>query len=348
MSGHSISSVGLEGPGAVLVPLQALSDVIPASGRERPWARYKAASNRLAGILRSIGRKADFSGVDWVGLSDVVARCADVLGFEVCPGGHGKRLIRAWFCRVRLCPMCMWRRALAMSYQVLRVAHELEARRSVRWLFVTLTVANCSSMDLPFTLNEVFGGLRRLSHQAWFRRYVVGWFRTMEITRNRTDGTWHPHVHVLMAVRPGYFVDGYRRHELWVQDWRRAARLLYDPSVRVQSVRDLGVGVREVAKYVTKPGLVGEGTGPVSVVDEETVRVLVSVLRGRRLFGYGGEMRAIFHELLGTGATSDVEGEGADLVHVEGSPEGCRCPVCDSPMQERVYAWMGRALGYRG
>ena len=235
-----------------------------------------------------------------------------------------------------------------MSVQVQRVAHELQARQSVKWLFVTLTLQNCSTLELGFTLNEVLGGVSRFSRQSWFRRYVVGWFRTLEITRNLSDGSWHPHVHLLLAVRPGYFVHGYRRHELWVQDWRRAARVFYDPSVRVQRVQDLGAGVREVAKYVTKPGLVGEGRGAVTSFDEETVRVLMSVLRGRRLFGYGGALREIYQELAASGAVSDVEGAEADLVHVEASPDGCRCPVCESPLQERVYRWMADGVGYRG
>jgi hypothetical protein len=175
----------------------------------------------------------------------------------------------------------------------------------------------------------------------------VGWFRTLEVTRNTSDGSWHPHVHLLVAVRPSYFVTGYRRHELWVRDWRRAARLLYDPSVRVQRVQDVAGGVREVAKYVTKPGLIGEASRPATSFDEGTVRVLMSVLRGRRLFGYGGMMRSIYQELMASGAVSDVEGGDVDLVHVESVPESCTCPVCDSPMQERVYRWVSQGLGYR-
>lgn len=234
-----------------------------------------------------------------------------------------------------------------MAVQVERVAHDLLARRPVRWLFVTLTVRNCSSADLGGALDALLSGAARLSRQAWWRRWVVGWFRTVEVTRNLADGSWHPHMHVLVAVKPSYFVAGYRRQSLWVEDWRRALRVEYDPSVRVRALGDVRSSIAEVSKYVTKPGLVGEGVGSSSALERETVGVLLSVLRGRRLFGFGGEMAAVYRELRAAGVAGDVESDAADLVRVEGAPSSCRCSVCSSEMGQRVYRWMGGSLGYR-
>ena len=236
-----------------------------------------------------------------------------------------------------------------LGVQVERVAHELEARRAVRWVFVTLTVRNCQSWDLGLTLNEVLGGLKRFTRQAWFARFVVGWFRTLEVTRNAEDGSWHPHVHMLVALRPSYFLAGnYRRHEVWVADWRRAARLLYDPSVRVQRVGAVGDSVAEVSKYVAKPGLVVPSGGGVTARDRETVEFLVSALRGRRLVGFGGAMRDIWSELEASGEVADAEAPGVDLVQVRGAPEGCGCQVCGGEVSSRVYRWVSSSLGYRG
>src|SRR5690606_12341063 len=112
--------------------------------------------------------------------------------------GHEKRLTWANFCRVRLCPMCAWRRSLVIAHQIKAVAHEAVKRQSMRWLFLTLTIRNCTGDDLIDTISHLMKSWRRLSQRKLFSDVVVGWFRSLEITRNLLDDTYHPHFHVLL------------------------------------------------------------------------------------------------------------------------------------------------------
>jgi len=114
----------------------------------------------------------------------------------------------------------------------------------------------------------------------------------LEITHNDRDNTYHPHFHVMLAVRPEYFHNDkykpYISHGGWVRMWREAARLDYDPSVDIQAVKTLDngrVGVAEVVKYTVK------GNDYIYPDYEKAVPVVETLhdaLFGRRLYFFGG------------------------------------------------------------
>jgi hypothetical protein len=135
---------------------------------------------------------------------------------------------------------------------------------SARWLFLTLTVRNCSITDLRATIQDMNKAWHRLVKRQEFGS-VLGWIRTTEVTRGR-DGSAHPHFHVLLMVRSSYFSGkGYVKQERWVDLWRECARLDYRPSVRIQVVKPksgtkpggtespLRWAVSETLKYAVKP-----------------------------------------------------------------------------------------------
>ncbi|MCI3150087.1 replication protein, partial [Bacillus cereus] len=68
-------------------------------GKIRPWKEKKENNLKMASsyLDASIKNKAAR-----------VYQCAKILQFKVTP--QGKKLAHAWFCKVRLCPMCNWRR----------------------------------------------------------------------------------------------------------------------------------------------------------------------------------------------------------------------------------------------
>ena len=95
-------------------------------------------------------------------------------------------------CNHRLCPLCN--------------AHRAEHYRDrVRALFdhisnpqlLTLTVPNCRKLTRE-TISRLRGRLRAFlkDHKA----LLMGGVYSIEITRNRKDGTWHPHIHALVDV----------------------------------------------------------------------------------------------------------------------------------------------------
>jgi plasmid rolling circle replication initiator protein Rep len=122
-----------------------------------------------------------------------------------------------------------------------------------RWLHLTLTVRNCQIADLRETLKLMNAAWKRLSELKKFP--AIGFFKSLEVTRGK-DGSAHPHFHILLMVNSSYFKgDNYIKQDKWVEMWRKALRVDYDPGAHIQAIKVLGDNdiildaVKEVAKY---------------------------------------------------------------------------------------------------
>lgn len=123
-----------------------LHDVSP-SGRVRPWRTHKQEGLALSDIYETLGTDPDFeNAAKALDKARRLSACAQWAEFEQLPEGQGLRLHDASFCRVRLCPMCQWRRSLKLGAQVRRVVeranadHIRESGTAWRWLMITFTV----------------------------------------------------------------------------------------------------------------------------------------------------------------------------------------------------------------
>lgn len=205
-------------------------------GRERPWKKHKTNSILLSESFLRLGKR---------GKSERVCNCGSSLKFNVCPVGHEKRLAWSNFCRVRLCPMCSWRRSLLVAHQVKLVAHEAVKRKKLRWLFLTLTIRNCEGDKLSETITHMMQSWQRFVQRKEFRAAVIGWFRSLEVTHNIRENSYHPHYHVLLGVPPSYFKGkDYLTTERIGEIWKDCLRVDYKPIVHVRIVK----GKRNVEK----------------------------------------------------------------------------------------------------
>lgn len=277
--------------------LETLTDR-SATGRERPWREHKVHNEYLAMAYDEVDpAKA-------IRLRD----CATSLSFDVTSDG-GKRLATANFCRVRLCPMCQWRRSLKTFNQAMEVLQALGDKW--HYVFLTLTVRNCQPEELDATMALVLSGWNRLSQTKEYKAAVQGHMRTLEVTHNLVDDTYHPHIHALLAVRPSYFKHKtYIKQDRWTELWRRSARLDYTPIIHVQRCKGTSPeAIAEAAKYAVK-------VGDYLIPDDwqltiETVRLLDKVLANRRFVAWGGIMADVRRQL----RLDDTE--DGDLVHVD-------------------------------
>lgn len=302
-----------------------------STGRARPWSQHKRQARAIAASLYRTYRKHPRRDADLKRRSDHMHSCGNTLTFgdkvDRETGEVERRLVGAMFCKDRLCPVCAWRKSLLMFNQMMALTSTVQAREpELVPIFLTLTVRNCDSTELADTLTALTRGWSRMFTSAGRRkpwRVARGWFRAVEITYNKEERSWHPHIHSLVYVPRAYFSDPdlYMDHDAWVAEWRNAMGLDYDPWVDVRTVKaDDGKGlagaVAEVAKYAVKPGEWvdlddEEGT-------DERVALLARVLRRRRMTAFGGIMKEVRAEL------AQVDVEQADLVHVgdEGTIQG--------------------------
>jgi len=297
-----------------------------ATGRQRPWRAKRLRTEVVA------------QGWALAGEREKARRCQDCgtwLTFAECLRDGAKHLLQANFCGQRLCPLCAWRRSMKLSAEVSLVLHLAADHWPERsFVMLTLTQRNVPGQDLPDEVSRILDGWSKLHQRREFRE-VSGWLRTLEITYNAKTSTWHPHLHVLLQVKPSYFGRGYISHAKWVAAWRAVLNLDYDPSVEVHRVRRRASGdpladaAAEVGKYTVKDA---DLTGDTPQEASERLVVLDRALAGRRLVAWGGDLREVARQV-------EEAGDEDDLVHIAGEDHGDHCPVCGSDLAEVIYRW---------
>lgn len=307
---------------------QPLDDLSP-TGKARPWAEHRREADLLAYVYDDVDERK----------AARLRSCAPRLTFEVKQGG-GLRLRNAWFCRVRLCPVCQWRRALKVYGQTTQIIDAANASRPAGygWVMLTLTVRNVDGIDLANELDLLGQAWHRLiKTQAWTSR-VKGWMRATEVTHNLVLGsaqydTYHPHYHCLLQVLPSYFTSRqYLPKAAWAAMWQDAARLDYEPQVWVSKVKgSSAAALAEIAKYAAKPSdyIIPEDL----TLSADTISILDSALSHRRLVAWGGDLKAIKARL----GLDDTE-EG-DLIHT-----GDEAAEAEADQALVSYSWIP---GYR-
>lgn len=209
--------------------------------------------------------------------------------------------------------MCQWRKSVKVFYQVSKVMDRAEQKhKEFVPIFLTLTLRNCFHVDLSSTLDDIFKGWKNIIDHYKIRKIVKGWFRGLEVTYNSEYDTFHPHIHAILLVEKGYFKGkNYMETSKWVQMWRTAMKLDYDPICDIRKVK-INKGkhkaIAEVAKYTLKDS---EFLTDDNNLTDKLVEVLGTSLKGRRLFAFGGLLKKIAKEI---GIEELAEG---DLVHID-------------------------------
>lgn len=280
-------------------PVEWLSDV---SARDKPWDEHRAYGARVATMYREGAEGYHRRGERMNDCSPVL-----VFGETIDPetGEVGLKLSQAHFCRVRLCPVCMWRRALQWSARMHQALPDIEAAYpGHRWLFLTLTVRNCELDELKDTMAAMRYGWKKLTgYKDW---PGVGAVRSLEVTKGQ-DGKAHPHFHALVLVKSGYFgkAGGYLSHERWVKLWRKAMKLDYDPSVDVKAIKpgeQMGAAIAETLKYAVKPADLTSDPAWLFTITDSLHRV--------RSVEVSGGLKPLLAEIAAEDGEDDLIGEG--------------------------------------
>lgn len=288
-----------------------------STGKERPWKLHKQENLQLVKIYKT-AREKNINLITDSRLFDL-EHCADTLLFAENAEGK-KKLKSANFCRLRLCPMCQWRRSLKMFGQVQMITDKiLERDKSTRFLFATFTVKNVDAENLETCINILNNKfLYLVSKNKTFapakklKQNLLGYLKAVEVTYNTKDKTYHPHLHVIFAVKSTFFKNSnnYMTKKEWIELWQKALNVDYKPQTDIRAIKtNTGKAIAEVAKYPVK-------TAPIlSLPDDEAVEVLKTLtlsLNKKRFVSYGGIFKTIKQEL----KLQDVETD-KDLVNTD-------------------------------
>ena len=287
-----------------------LKDINP-KGKDNCWKDRKLKSLMLAESYNRLGYKKYYRVLD----------CSTFLEFRIT-NSERLKLTNANFCKVRLCPMCSWRRSLKIFGQVSKVMDYVETNHEYKYIFLTLTLKNCEGHELKSNLDLMTKAFDKMNRRKAFKQAVKGYFRSLEVTFNKSERTYHPHFHLILAVNKSYFNNSklYLSQKDWTELWKSSLNVDYTPVVDVRKVRQKAEksysnAVAEVAKYAVKAEdyLIKDefGNAEISLTDE-VVQVLDRALHGKRLTSFGFKFKQV-HKLLNLD-----DSEQGDLIKTDG------------------------------
>jgi len=173
------------------------------------------------------------------------------------------KLNQVYLCKVRHCPLCSRARSRVWKARLHEGIPKFVADYpTAKFILLTLTWLNIPITELRDSLNGSSKAFDRLMKRRGVKPYVLGYIRTMEVTRNAETGEVNAHYHVILAVTPNYYSRGYISQALWATMWQESLKVSYTPNVYVQAVKPnpnlvndptgLASSIMEVSKYCVK------------------------------------------------------------------------------------------------
>ena len=277
--------------------LQLPARLSKASEKDSVWENHRQVADMVQSVfLRS-------KGVKQIRRGERISACAGYLIYKLVRNPGSEEIVHqlrfARFCRVRLCPLCMWRRSLAWRARFYQAWPRIfKQYPKARYFHLVLTVPNCEISSLKSQL--------KVMNQAWDRMRArrtwpaLGFLRSTEITRDR-KGLAHPHFHVLVMVKTTYFKGpNYMNRDDWRAYWASALRVSKDSLIHpyVRAVKggpeEVAKLVLEVAKYAVKTksmaGMLTHNPG------REWFLELDRQLENTRAMALGGEVKRYMRE----------------------------------------------------
>lgn len=246
----------------------------------RNWQRAKIAARRMATRLYALAQPGLF-GEGEQRLDNRARRmseCGNRILAAGCPECNIRHIIRASFCRDRLCPLCNWRRAIRFAAAVRQAAAEI---KTPLYLATFTLSANAPWPDLGTVIDDMGRRWQRLIRRIAGR--VRGYVKVVEVSKG-TDGLAHLHLHVLLD---GFGLTGAGLTALW--------------------------GARVHVERVTDPGRIGyymgKGATDLQLSDEDMISFMRAV-HGRRLHSSSGTLRLQNYE-----TSAFLAGGGGDGGH---------------------------------
>lgn len=272
-----------------------------AADKLKVMQEKKRKTERAAFLYKSIGdeRKAER-----------LLKCGKYRLYEQYADG-AIRMIKTYFCELRMCPQCMWLLARKRAVDLFRILAEPE-HKDKRYIFITLTFRNCKADELSDTLDKMYKGLRSwtANKESFLSRRVLGIVQKLEITYNKKANTFHPHFHLLCEVENSYFKDESKYIEApeLSKKWAEALGLDYHPSCKIQAVKKHDTkSVLETAKYTAKDSDY--------LINADIFKVFESALKHRRLYEVKGSFKVTMQRLkLNPDSFEDINNKIADVV----------------------------------
>lgn len=240
--------------------------------------------------------------------------CAEHLVFaqmiDMQTGEVKLKLREAHFCRVRLCPVCQWRRALRWRAEFSGHVKKLDDQGLLdgkRWMMITLTVRNCHVTELRKTLQSMSKAWTRLIKTVDRSFPVHGFVRAMEAgyAMNQYPAlNVHPHYHALLLMDKDFALGSWELLPLWQKAMRDESISQVEihpiiPKGNEAAENSIHYAANEVLKYSLKPLVALDApVGWLSIYAQEVIKL--------RFLGVGGLIKGAFSRKEGEESDNDL------------------------------------------
>lgn len=243
---------------------EKLISITEYNQNDQRWNFNKSANDVIGDFYHKAGYKK---------YAERANDCAYSLGMALRANSEGEFIMRlqsVFLCHLRMCPICQASRSKVWKNRLDRgIAAMVEDGLNYRYLFLTFTVKNCDVADLRQTLLGMSRAFKIFMKDKSVMETCTGYIKSTEVTRSK-DLKAHPHFHILLAVKPSYFGHHYITQSKYVEIWRRALKVDYNPVVDIRPIKlekdktlqlqILKQNIKEVAKYMVKPmHMIGDG-----------------------------------------------------------------------------------------
>lgn len=220
---------------------------------------------------------------------------------------NDNQIIGAKFCHQRICPVCNLRKSNITFHKIKDI---VEALQDKEFVLITLTVKNCPANWLENTINDLMFSFHRMVNRKTWKNAFKGYFRTLEITYNSKENTFHPHLHILANLSQAYYQDYYLDNQDIRRMWTESANLNYYVQTDIRKVEEKENAIAEVAKYAVKMSDIVSNN--IDTQKLKATQILLSTLKNRRLVAMGGNISKKAKELkidLETDITGNIDAD---------------------------------------
>lgn len=244
-----------------------------------------------------------------------VSECCDIVQHVTTKDYDAMKVHFANSCTNRFCPICSWTKAKKDALMLAVLMEAIYTEKEYEFVFVTLTIPNVVADDLEPSIRRLNGALSKLFRRKIFQKVNKGYVRKLEVTYNDKEyitkemfynarsyfeardlyigdknpnfDTYHPHIHLLVAVNSSYFTSrDYIKRDTWLKNWRE---VYGDQSITQVDVRKVNSKPQQVSEDstfsqdVTKEGHFSTDFGAVAEMAKYTAKGN-HLLYSRRVF----------------------------------------------------------------
>lgn len=238
-------------------------------------------------------------------------------------GINQKQKIKPFYlCKNKFCSNCCYLRSKKLFVETYKVVENIKVKKNIDFIayHLTLTVKNPTVEDYTNyqnIMNKAFILLMKKSSKYKFKNWVLGYQASRETTQSiqaKLRNELHPHIHILLLLKPEFYSDKNRSYKLTqqeiLQEWNSCLKH-YDPHFpeatqiafkKIKSKTDIEVleygknvdlqnsAIAEVSKYPVK-------ISDLTLMSTNHFEVLNNALFGARLITYGGLIKQVRAEL---------------------------------------------------